>query len=167
MEPKYKSPDMISDQDIIDAFKATDTVHFSARRNNLVKYRKIGIPGLGWWLPLMKVLPLIGITPEMLLPVMGLHDVQSIEQAKLVGEPLRSRVIAEVKGRQMGTLIARRSAPQLAYDDLGSIGLANDPFIALALVLNKNIEVHHEDGGTGEHVYIFTVYVSGEISVAV
>lgn len=164
MKPKYDRPSDIPDQDIINAFNAAETVRFSARRFNFIRHRSIALPGLGWWLPLTRVLPLVGITPEMLVSVMGLAKEQDLEQARMIGGTVLKRTLSHAKNKKlMHRFRFVRNTRGLTYADLGRITLSKESFVDLARVLNKNIEVHREDGGTGEHYHLFTACVSGEI----
>ena len=70
MTAKYDWPDEIPDEAIREAFAKADLVKFSRRGRaeptGRVQYRDISFGDLGWWLPMKRVLPLTGITPEML-----------------------------------------------------------------------------------------------------
>lgn len=134
MSQKYDDPDKIPDEAIVEAFASVDVVSFSSRNNNCIQYRKISIGDLGWWLPLERVLPLLGITPQMLRPVFI-------------------------------TDYSRTKAPEVVerYEELGSFWSGREPFVELAKILGKKIEVLSEDGGTGDHRFRYIACPSGEI----
>lgn len=133
MQQKYDWPDKISDEAITEAFANAEIVSFSARRFNSVQFRAIGLEGLEWWLPLVRVLPLVGITPQMLRPVFNLlAEVELPEEIE-------------------------------SYEQLGNFPLTEEHFLKLAKVLGKSVVVMREDGTTGGHYYLFTAHPSGEI----
>jgi hypothetical protein len=142
---KYDGPDKVPAKAIRKAYAKAGSVNFSARNFNHIKYRSIGIGDLGWWLPLQRVLPLIGITPQMLRPVFN-------PQQKLVK-----------RGKEFKSIRVWLPKRVRTYDQLGSFPLSRESFLKLAKVLGKSIKVLREDGGTGDHNHIFTVHPSGEI----
>ncbi|MDO8585185.1 MAG: hypothetical protein Q7R85_03670 [bacterium] len=148
MGQKYDWPKEIPDEAIKEAFAGSNLVSFSARPNNCIEYRSIAFGDLGWWLPLMRVLPLIGITPQMLRPVFS---------------PREKRVQCESCGN--GYKIVKVELLEIieTYEQLGGFPIADKPFRELARIFGKSVEVLREDGGTGEHYYLFTVHPSGEI----
>ncbi len=143
----YRSAEEIPDAVVVDTFRNVSKIQFSARRFNLIRYRRVGIGDLGWWLPLERVLSLLGITPAMLLPVFGLAIVPKKKQ------PWSRRVPVTIE------ILGLPSS----YEELGCINLAPESFCKLAGVLGKDIEVFRESGGTGEHNLLFTACASGEI----
>lgn len=109
MKKRYFSPDQITDEEIIDAYKSADTIRFSARRNNYVIYRSIAFGELGWWLSLTRVLPLVGVTPQMLRPVFKrfdfgeqLHSYHQLGSFPLTAEAFKK--LAKVLGKSIEVL---------------------------------------------------------------
>jgi len=131
MTKKYEKPEDIPEETIVKAFRDAEEIDFSARPNNYVKYRQIAFANLGWWLPLKRILPILGITPQLLLPVF-------INHKKVVR----------------------------SYDDLGAFPLTEKCFLELAEILKKSVRVLREDGGSGEHFYLFTATPDGKIVIS-
>ncbi len=157
MKQKYDWPDKIPNEVIKEAFANTDSVSFSTRRFNHIPYRSIAFGDLGWWLSLTRVLPLIGITPQMLRPVFNL-------QPRMVRRrfPFNLSWFGLNKNRYevVEVELPRRIE---SYKQLGRFALAEEPFRKLAEILGKSVRVLREDGGTGEHRHLFTAHPSGEI----
>ncbi|MDI6883346.1 MAG: hypothetical protein QMC93_02640 [Patescibacteria group bacterium] len=157
MEQKYDWH-KIPDEAIKAAFASASLVRFSARPFNYIGYRSITFGDLGWWLPLTRVLPLLGITPQMLRPIFN-------PQQKVVKRrfPFNLRWFGLNKNRYR---IRKVELPEniKTYEQLGSFPLTdNKPFQELARLFGKSVEVLREDGGGGGHYYLFTVHPSGEI----
>ncbi len=140
-EIAWASPEEIPDEVIEKTFNSVQLVVFSARRFNYIQYRKIGFSTLGWWLPLERVLQLIGVTPQMLRSVFS-------PQRKWENKKLIEIELPEVIE---------------TYEQLGNFPLSDKPFLELSKILGKSIKVFRENGGTGEHYHLFTVKPSGEI----
>ncbi len=105
---KYDRADEIPDEAIIEAFAQVNSVKFSARTFNHIPYRSIGIGDLGWWLSLTRVLPLLGITPQMLKPVFSVPNrvlPENIETYEQLGDfPLSEKPfqkLAEILGKSI------------------------------------------------------------------
>jgi hypothetical protein len=154
---KYDWPTKITDETIKDAFSNADSVSLSVRHSNYISYRFIAFGDLGWWLPLMRVLPLIGITPQILRPVFN-------PQWKTVKRrfPLNHKWFGLNK-KTVKTVEIELPEVIETYEQLGSFPLAEKPFQELARILGKSVEVMREDGSTGEHHHLFTVRPFGEI----
>lgn len=135
---RFNSSDEIPDEVIKEEFAKAQEIHFSARPNTLIHHRKISFGTLGWWIPLPRVLTLLGITPTMLLPVF-------IGQRRFNPETRRLEIVdlpIEID----------------TYEELGSFGqFDRRPFKELARILGKRIQVHSEDGSTGDHHYLYMV----------
>ena len=161
MSQRYAHPSEISDDAIREQFAKASEVIFSARSFNIIAYRQICFGDLGWWLPLTRVLPLIGITPQMLRPVF--FDLQR-DPTKTVKRrfPLNLSWFGLNKNRYrvVGT---EWPANVETYDQLGSFVLSERPFQELAKILGKSVKVLREDGGTGDHYHRFTAHPSREI----
>ena len=157
MERKYDWPDKIPEEVIKAAFASANSVSFSARRFNYIQYRSITFGNLGWWLSLRRVLPLVGITPQMLRSVFN-------PQQKLVKRrfPFNLKWFGLNKKRYK---VIETELPERieTYEQLGSFPLSYKPFQELARILGKSVVVLREDGSSGEHYYLFTAYPSGEI----
>lgn len=140
----------ITDDVIRQAWATTTEVKFSGRPFNYVAYRQISFGDLGWWLPLKRVLTVVGITPTQLLPVFG--------QPKTLIErhTFWSRLGLAKKKAEWVVLNPRTTLD--SYDELGSIGLGPKSFQPLADLFGKSILVYREDGGTGGHEWRFTVH---------
>ena len=155
MSQKYSRPDQIPDQAIKDEFVRSTEVSFSARRYNDFKYRSICFGNLGWWLPLTRVLPLIGITPQMLRPVFT-------PQQTLIPQhfPFNLSWFGLNQNRHR---IEEVELPEIieTYEQLGNFPLTDEPFFELARVLGKSVRVMREDGETGDHNYLFTAHPPG------
>lgn len=154
---KYKNPEDITPDAIKRQFAKATEVSFSARAFNHIPYRNIAFGDLGWWLPLTRVLPLVGITPQMLRPVFN--------PQKRLGErhfPLNRSWFG--LNKRMHTVVSVELPATIeTYGDLGYFPLSHKPFQELARILGKSVRVLREDGGTGEHYPLFTVHPSGEI----
>ncbi len=161
MEKKYNGLDKILDEDIKQAFASANSVRFSAKPLNYISYRFIAFGDLGWWLPLMRVLSLVGITPQMLRPVFN-PQTETVKRRF----PFNLSWFGKNKNRFK---IAEVELPKniRTYGELGNFPLAEKPFQKLARILGKPVEVLREDGSTGEHYPLFTAYPSGEIIRAV
>lgn len=157
MQQKYDRPDEIPDEAIKEQFAKSNEVSFSARPFNRIPYRSIAFGNLGRWLPLMRVLPLIGITPQMLRPVFN-------PQRKLVKRrfPFNLSWFGLNKKRHK---LAEVELPITIenYEQLGNFLLSDKPFQELARILGKSVKVWREDGKTRDHYLLFTAYPSGEI----
>jgi hypothetical protein len=161
MQQKYDRQDKIPDEAIKEQFAGTDEVSFSARGFNHIPYRSIAFGDLGWWLPLTRVLPLIGITPQMLRPVFN-------PQRKVVKRhfPFNLSWFGLNKNRYKSVGVELPPTIE-TYEQLGNFPLSDKPFRELARVLGKSVKVLREDGGTGNHSLLFTARPSGEIIEAV
>lgn len=175
MEQKYDHPDKISDEAIREAFASADSVSFSARRFNYIRYRDIAFGDIGWWLPLRRVLPLIGITPQMLRPVF--NPQRRIAETKVKVEVKRPFPLNLLEWLGLGKKYQYKTQHEVeevelpenigSYEQLGCFVLSDKPFQELASILGKSVKVLREDGGTGEHYHLFTAHPSGEIVEAV
>ncbi len=172
MQQKYNWPDKIPDEAIKEQFEVASEVSFSARRFNHIPYRSIAFGDLGWWLPLTRVLPLIGITPQMLRPVFNPRRVVEkkvervqvkrpfplnlVETVGLLNKKYEDKTDYQVKEVDLPEVID-------TYEQLGDFPLSDKPFQEMARVLGKSVKVLWEDDGTGEHFHLFTAHPSGEI----
>jgi len=172
MHEKYDWPDKIPDEAIREQFTSADEVYFSARRFNSVPNRSVAFGDLEWWLPLTRVLPLIGITPQMLRPVFNPQQVlrDKVEKVRIRRSfPLNfleALGLLEKKYEdKCGYEIKEVELPETikSYEQLGNFPLSDKPFQELARILGKSVKVQREDGGTGDHYLLFTVRPSGEI----
>jgi len=157
MHQKYDWPDEIPDNAIVEQFSSSDEVSFSARRFNYISYRNIAFGDLGWWLPLTRVLPLIGITPQMLRPVFN-------PQRKCVKRkfPFNLSLFGLNKNRYRTVEVELPETIE-TYEQLGNFPLSEKPFRDLAQILEKSVKVFRESGGTGDHHFLFTAHPSREI----
>lgn len=169
---KYDLPDQIPDEAIREQFAGASEVSFSARRFNHIPYRSIAFGDLGWWLPLTRVLPLIGITPQMLRPVFNpcrvveekVGRVQAkrpfplnlVEAAGFLNKKFEDKTDYQVKEVDLPEIIE-------TYEQLGSFPLSDKPFQELVRILGKSVKVLRENGGTGNHYLLFTAHPSGKI----
>lgn len=160
MSQRYLRYQDITDEAIVEQFRIASLVKFSARPFNRVCYRAVSFGDLGWWIPLSRVLPLIGITPTQLRPVFN-------PQYCLPKRPFPFNLswFGSNKNRHKSHLEKVELPEKVeSYDDLGFFRLDNARFCALAQILGKSVEVWREDGGTGEHYPLFTAYPDGKIS---
>lgn len=157
MNQKYDGPDQIPDEAIVQAFTSTEKVLFSARNFNYIGLRHIGFGDLGWWLQLRRVLPLIGITPQMLRPVFD-HQTEVVKRRF----PFNLGWFGLNKN-QYKTINFKLPRKIKTFDQLRCFRIAPKAFQELARLLGKPVEVWREDGGTGKHFYLFTAHPSGEI----
>ena len=155
-EKRYDQSKDIPEEVIKKAFVDADLVIFSARRFNYVKYRFISFGGLGWWLPLSRVLPLIGITPEMLKPVF-------FPQQRRIKRRFPFSLAWFGLNKKQYKFVEVELEKVENYDQLGNFPLAYRPFQDLAKVLGKRVKVLREDGGTGECCYLFTTHPSNDV----
>jgi len=148
----------VTDEEIIEQFAIADSLSFSARRFNYIEYRFVAFGNLGWWLPLIRVLPLVGFTPQMLRSVFS-------PQWKLVKRswPFNWGWFGLNKNLYKLVEVELPSTIE-TYEQLGDFPLSNKPFQELARVLQKSVKVFRQDGGTGGHWLLFTVHPSGKIT---
>lgn len=150
----------VTDKEIIEQFAIANSLSFSARRFNYVEYRFVAFGDIHWWLPLIRVLPLVGVTPQMLRPVFSPQwkMVKRHFPFNLSWFGLNKNLYKRVKVELPSTIET--------YEQLGNFPLSGEPFQQLARVLQKSVKVFRQDGGTGEHWLLFTVHPSGEITEA-
>lgn len=156
----YEWPDKIPDAAIKEEFANATMVRFSAKRFNFIPYRSIAFGDLGWWLPLKRVLPLIGITPQMLRPMFSPQR-----------ETVKRRFPFNLKwfgfNKQTYKTIEVELPPMVeTYEELGEVRVEGARFVQFAQILGKPVEVLREDGYSGEHYPVFTAYPSGEVVAA-
>ncbi len=120
----------------------------------------MGIGKLGWWIPLEQVLPALGITPRMLRPVF-IPQTTWRKRRFPFNLPWFGFNPNHSKLKAVNFRIPKNVAE---YKQLGSFPLEEQRFIDLTKILGKSVAVWREDGGTGEHYYIFTAHSSGEIT---
>ena len=172
MQKKYDWPDNVPDEAIKEQFASATEVSFSARRFNHIPHRSISFGDLGWWLPLTRVLPLIGITPQVLRPVFNpcrvvekkvermqvrrSFPLNLVEAVGFLKKEYEDKTDYQVKEVELPETIE-------TYEQLGGFPLSDRPFHELARVLGKSVRVLREDGGTGDHRLFFTAHPSGEI----
>lgn len=159
MKEKYEWYDEIPDKDIIQAFKEAEEISFSARRFNAIQYRKISFGDFGVWFPLIRILPLLGITPRMLRPVFTILPQKILTKRSF---PANFNWFGANKNT---TKLVGYYPPKnvVNYEELGSFPLNDIPFRRLSVILNKPIKVLREDGYTGAHYHLFTVYPDGQV----
>lgn len=159
MQAKYNSAAEIPDEVIKAQFNRCTVVEFSARSYNAIRYRSITFGDLGWWLPLRRVLPLIGITPQMLRPVF--NPQHKISKRRF---PFNLRWFGLNKNRY---ILQTVELPNIidTYDQLGSFPPDHAPFLELANILNKPVKVLKEDGATGQHYPLFTAHTNGLVQL--
>ena len=157
MVQKYSSPNEIPDDVIRDAFKNAEAVRYQARNFNYIAHGFIGFGDLGWWLPLGRVLALLGITTTMLRPVFN-------PQHKMVKRrfPMNWSWFGLNDNRYKVIDIELPEKIE-TYKDLGSFPLNTETFLKLAKVLGKPVEVYRVDSGPYTHDHLFTAFPSGEI----
>src|SRR3989344_7411896 len=157
MEREYNRSGEIPDEAIKEQFRVAREVDFSARPFNSILYRSIAFGDLGWWLPLTRVLPLIGITPQMLRPVFN-------PQRKCVKRkfPFNLSLFGLNKNRYRTVEVELPETIE-TYEQLGNFPLSEKPFRDLAQILEKSVKVFRESGGTGDHHFLFTAHPSREI----
>jgi|SRR3989344_49355 len=147
----------ISDEDVKEAFKKAKIVRFSARRFNSIRHRSVAFGYDGSLLPLERVLPLIGVTPQMLRPVFN-------PQPGLVRRrfPFNLSWFGWNK-KQKKTVSIELPKKIESYEELGSFPLAEKPFHELAKIFGKPVEVLREDGQAGGHKLLFTINLHGHV----
>jgi hypothetical protein len=154
MEQKYEGLDKIPDEAIVEQFAKATEVNFSARpRNNI--WRSIAFGDLGWWLPLSRVLPLVGVTQQMLRTVFNpQHEmVKRHFPFNLGWFGLNKNCYKTIKVELPAVIVT--------YDQLGYFPLDTQHFLELARVLGKSVKVMREDGGTGDHYFLFIAHPYG------
>jgi hypothetical protein len=155
---RYDWPENIPDEDIADEFAKADFIHASVRNFNAVDTIKVSIGGLGWWIPLLRVLGILGKTPQDLRAVYT-------PQREFVPRWFPFNFSWWGLNKKLRRLAdAELPATVASFDELGVIPLDNERFGRLAAALQKAIRVYHRDGESGECDYIFTAFPSGETS---
>lgn len=145
---------------IAQAFANADEVIFSARNYNYPKYPKITFGNLGYLRALDEILPLIGITPQMLRPIFAAYP-QRVTVSRRFPFNLRWFGFNKQTTKQVSISIPETVT---SFDELGGFPLEDWLFQKLAKILKKSIKVLRKDGSTGEHIYMFTVHTDGYIT---
>ena len=157
MAQKYISPNEIPDDVIRKEFEKAESVRYQARNFNYVAGGFVAFGDLGWWLPLRRVLTILGITPEMLQPVFNPQYTMVKRRFPFdrnwCGLNKRTSKAVEV---ELPEVIG-------SYGMLGNFLLDQKRFLKLAKILGKPIEAHRYDGSAFRHDHLFTAYPSGEI----
>jgi len=155
----YDDAHKISDINIKKAFEKTRSVKVTARPFNHIAFRSIGFDELGWWLPLLRVLPLIGITPQMLRPV---FNPQKVSKKRLFPFCLRWWGLNKWTHKLVEVELPRNIE---SYKDLGCFVLSHKPYQELAKILGKPVEVWREKGKNGneKHNFLFIAYPNGDV----
>jgi len=162
MEQKHGHPEKISDDRILKEFKNAKSIFFSARRYNILSRRMIGFGDIGELLPLVNVLPILGITPEMLRPVVDRWYIYKKRRF-----PFNRRWFGLNKNIDTLERVEPVELPEKieTYDDLRSFPLCEKNFVELAKILGKPIDVARRDHHRGivTHRFLFTAHPSGEV----
>lgn len=160
---RYDSWEKIPKDVIKEVFENSPEINFSARPFNQVASRSIAFGGLGWWLPWGYVLAVLGTKPQELRPVFNLQ--RQIKRTKKKF-PLNFRWFGlnkDVYKRKVEEVELPENVE--SFEGLGYFSLDEKYFLKLAKILDKSVNVLREDGGTGEHMYLFTATPSGGILV--
>ena len=128
---KYDCSEKIPDEVIKEAFANADFVQFLGRSFNYIECGSIVFGGLDWWLPLKRVLPLVGITSQMLEPIFPLKKCRFPFNLKL---------------------FRRKNM----YDHLDGFLFKFKTFDNLAKVLEKEIDVWKYNSSTGLSRWVYT-----------
>lgn len=139
----YDWPKEVSDEDIKRAFANTESVDFLGRHFNPIQFQLVGLKSLIMELPMIRVLSLIGVTPQMLRPVFN---------------PQRKLINFRFEDEELPDNIK-------SYEQLGGFYITQKkPFQELAKILGKPVKVNlREDGKSFFYSLLFTALPSGEI----
>ncbi|OGC47655.1 hypothetical protein A2886_02640 [candidate division WWE3 bacterium RIFCSPHIGHO2_01_FULL_42_13] len=160
MKRKCKGLDQIPDETIVEAFNRAEEVDFAAKNFNPIT-RSMSFGDLGWWLPLRRVLPLIGIMPQTLRPVFNRSQPHATKRLF----PFNLRWFGLNKNRYK-VVVTELPEKIENYEQLGAFPLTKQAFVELAKLFGKSIRVSHEDGYSSELLYLFTAHPSGKVEEA-
>lgn len=156
----YGSPKDVPENVIIETFARAEAIRISVRDRNWINYRSIALPGIGWWLPLSRVLPLVGITPQMLRPVFN----RIVQKEVTRPFPFNRRWFG--LNRRTTTIVTVESVAEVITDymELGSFTPDDESVLQkLAGVFGKKLDVWCEDGlSEGHHSLLYTVTPDGQ-----
>lgn len=152
----YLDPNEISDEAVVEAFRAANEVIFFARNFNYVKYRGVGVGKIGW-LPLERLFQVLGIKPQ---DLKGVFDSRKgIVKRRF---PFNFSFLGlNKRTRKFGLVELPDTIP--SYDDLGAFPLDENRFVELAKILQKPIRVLREDGSSGDAWELFMAYPFGKV----
>lgn len=160
MVQEYSSPDEVPDEVIKDLFKNADSVRYPARNFNYIASGFIAIGDLSLWLPLKRVLPLIGVTPTMLRPVFN-------PQSTMVKRRFPfSRSWFGLNKNRYKTIEVELPEIIESYEDLGKFPFGKKPFGELAKILGKMVGVYRVDEDACNFVNCFIAYPDGTVKGA-
>ena len=71
---KYELASEIPDKEIKNQFERNNQIDFLSASFNYLENRKITFGNLGWWIPITRVLSVIGITPQMMKKIFLLDN---------------------------------------------------------------------------------------------
>lgn len=156
----YDWPEEVSDEAIKTAFANAKSMDFLARNFNPIQFQHVGFKGeLIMELPMIRVLSLIGITPQMLRPVFN-------PQRKYVKRRFPFNFYWFGLNGNRYKFVDKELPEQIeSYEQLGSLPITQKkPFQELAKILGKPVKVMlKEDGKSFFYFLLFTAYPSGEI----
>ncbi len=166
----------ISDEEIVEAWQSADEIIFSARPFNSLERESVCFGAIIRLIPLMRIMPLIGITPEELRLIF-----EAYPQAIYVNRRFPANLSWLGLNRRTKKIVYRK-LPSLRieiYEQLGSFPLMiNDnmsnntssilnysPFQLLAKIFGKSIKVIKVNTScVSEHRHLFTVQPSGQVT---
>lgn len=134
---RYESAEEIPDEAIVSAYEHVDFIKFSVVENNFLSNRKISIGDLGFWLPAVRVLDVLGFSPQVLRPAFNpqrrFQLSRSLQGIPSVATPYEVELPETVT----------------EYNQLGSLRLEGNDFGQLARIVGKPVELwlqFDEDG---------------------
>jgi len=147
---RYNWPDKIPDEVIQKEFGQANSIKFLTRKVNSIEYWSITFGDLGWWLPVNRVFPIIGITQEMLGSVIGLQ----LQEA-----PRRFPFNLSWFG------LNKKQSKIIRIDpDISSFYMNEELFQKLAKILDKSIESWDEDNTEKHPRLMFSVNPLGKVT---
>ncbi len=151
MNRAFTSVDAITDQDILDAFQASDMVVVITKRFGSVMYDYMSVGQLGWQLPMTCVFPIIGITPAMLRNVYA-------EKTQLVPRSFPFNLSWFGMNRRRYDVVSVSLPENIwRYNQLGRLPLEREGYARLAAVLKKDVMLMRDHGDLGDLEHMFTV----------
>ncbi len=160
---KYKQPEDVTDQVIREEFIKTDCMSLFVRQLNSVSSLSITCSEIVWMLPMTRVLPLVGITPQMLRPMFNPQQkkIKRIFPFNLSWGGLNEKLYNIVEVELPFTIET--------YEQLGEFRMSKDvkPFLALSRIFEKPVSLLTGDCFDGDLYRLCTVYPSGKIDKGV
>ncbi|MDO8265071.1 MAG: hypothetical protein Q7T34_01730 [Candidatus Parcubacteria bacterium] len=146
---RFRRPEEITDEIIKNVFASAKLVRMSVNSNDCIQYQHISFNNLSFWLPLKRVLDIMGVTPEMLRSALK-------PQAETVKRKFPFNLFKKLKYK---IVIVELPEKVETFRELSRFTCSNYQVCRkLADILGKPIEVLREEGYNGICDHLFTVF---------